>query len=125
MKYSMYLMPLLFVYFTYVAPAALGIYYIVSGLISFAELVARNKFFSNDHLTAKAEAQRAVTLELNEQKIKPLPVTTQKQIADKLNSSESNQFKKQSSNVSKKKSKKKGKNTNKATDSSSYQGSKK
>ncbi len=57
-----------------------------------------NKFFSVNIMTAKSEAQRAVTLELAEANIRPLPAEAQKQIADKLLAPQLNEPKKKQNN---------------------------
>ena len=50
----------------------------------FLQSLITNKYFSIDHMIARGEAQRAVTLELAEAKARPLPAATQKEIAEKL-----------------------------------------
>lgn len=76
--------PLISLYWAYTMPAAVGFYWVISSLTSWAQSVITNKFFSTQQLLAKQEAQRAVTLEQNEAKIRPLSAEAQKQIADKL-----------------------------------------
>ena len=56
----------------------------LSSVTSFLQSLITNKYFSIDHMIARGEAQRAVTLELAEAKARPLPAATQKEIAEKL-----------------------------------------
>ena len=76
--------PLLSLWWAYTMPAAVGFYWIISSLTSWAQSVITNKYFSAAQMTAKAEAQRAVTLELAEAAARPLPVVEQKRIADRV-----------------------------------------
>jgi len=76
--------PLISLYWAYTMPAAVGFYWIISSLTSWAQSVVTNKYFSAAQMTAMTEAQRAVTLELAEGAVRPLPAETQKQIADRL-----------------------------------------
>ncbi len=91
MKVMMYALPLLGVYWSYQFPAAVGLYWVVSGVMQFGQTLLMNKFFSANIMTAMAEAQRAVSLELAEGNIRPLPASTQKQIADKLSAQNTQQ----------------------------------
>lgn len=76
--------PLISLYWAYTMPAAVGFYWIISSLTSWAQSVITNQFFSSQQLTAQQEAQRAVTLELAEEKLRPLSASAQKEIADRL-----------------------------------------
>ena len=76
--------PLISLYWAYTMPAAVGFYWIISSLTSWAQSVVTNKYFSAAHMTAMTEAQRAVTLELAEANVRPLSAEAQKQIADRL-----------------------------------------
>lgn len=84
MKVMMYALPLLSVYWAFIMPGAVGFYWVMSAAVTFIQTIMTNMFFSANHLTAKAEAQRAVTMELAEASVRPLPVSAQKQIADKI-----------------------------------------
>lgn len=84
MKVMMYIFPLISVYWAYIMPAAVGFYWVISSVTSFAQSFVTNKYFSVNHMTAMTEAQRAVTLELAETSVRPLPAAMQKEIADKL-----------------------------------------
>lgn len=77
--------PLISLYWAYTMPAAVGFYWVISSLTSWVQSVVTNKYFSAQQLMAKQEAQRAVTLELAEEKIRPLSASAQKEIADKIN----------------------------------------
>lgn len=76
--------PLISLYWAYTMPAAVGFYWVVSSLTSWAQSVVTNKYFSAAQMTAMTEAQRAVTLELAEASVRPLPAAAQKEIADRL-----------------------------------------
>lgn len=123
MKVMMFALPLMSVYWAYIFPAAVGLYWVISSLTSFLQTLVTNKFFSINHMTAMAEAQRAVTLELKEAAIKPLPAATQKQIADKLSAGPQPSAQKDGAKQQPKgKKKKKG---GSGGDATSYMGSKK
>lgn len=84
MKWMMYGLPLLSVYWAYSMPGAIGFYWVVSGLLGFLQSVIIHNYFSVHHMTAKQEAQRSVTLELGEAKLRPLPAEAQLQISNQL-----------------------------------------
>ena len=76
--------PLISVYWAWIMPAAVGVYWVVSSLTSTLQYVIVNKFFSVNHMTAMVEAQRAVTLELAEGRAQPLSARDQQEIAQRL-----------------------------------------
>lgn len=76
--------PLISAYWAYTMPAAVGFYWVISSVTSWIQMIITNKYFSAAQMTAMTEAQRAVTLELAEASVRPLPAETQKQIADRL-----------------------------------------
>ena len=80
----MIVFPLMSAYWAYTMPAAVGFYWVISALTSWVQSVITNKYFSVGQMTAMQEAQRAVTLELAENDIRPLPATAQKKIADRI-----------------------------------------
>ena len=84
MKVMMYVFPLISVYWAFIMPSAVGLYWIISSVTSFIQSLVTNKYFSVNHMTAMAEAQRAVTLELAEANVRPLPAAAQKEIAERL-----------------------------------------
>ena len=84
MKYMLYIMPLFTAWIACTMPAAVGFYWIISTLTGFLQTVILNIWYSPADLNAKAEAQRIALRELEEEKMKPLPVTQQKQIASKV-----------------------------------------
>lgn len=84
MKYSMYLLPLMTVYFAYTMPAAIGFYWVISQLTGFGQTVIIHKFYGPAALTAKQEAQRAVLRLSQEEKIEPLPLEEQRLIEEKI-----------------------------------------
>lgn len=94
--------PLISLYWAYTMPAAVGFYWVISSLTSWVQSIITNKFFSMQQLTAKQEAQRAVTLELAEEKMRPLSASAQKEIADKLNSGPQQKAKKETGKQKKK-----------------------
>lgn len=61
-----FVIPLLFVYLTLHAPAALGVYYTMFNLVSLAQTVIMAKFFGRKALAAREEAARIARLELIE-----------------------------------------------------------
>lgn len=79
-----FVFPLLSLWWAYTMPAAVGFYWIISSLTSWAQSLVTNKYFSAAQMTAKTEAQRAVTMELAEASVRPLPALEQKKIADRL-----------------------------------------
>ena len=87
MLVMMVVFPLISLYWAYTMPAAVGFYWVVSNVTSFAQSIITNMFFSNNQLTAMAEAQHAVTLELAEASVRPLPASAQQEIAEKLTAS--------------------------------------
>lgn len=123
-KAMMYVFPLISVYWAFIMPAAVGMYNIISIVTSALQTLVMNKYFSADQLTAGNEARRAVTLELAEAGVRPLPVTQQKQIAEKLAAAAPQQ--KQDKDIQKQqKQQRKKKQGSGSGDSASYRGSKK
>lgn len=70
MKVMLYVMPLISAYFAYAVPSAVGLYWIISSVVSLVQSVITGKLFSPDQLTAKSEARHAALLFENESKIK-------------------------------------------------------
>ena len=116
--------PLISLYWAYTMPAAVGFYWIISSLTSWAQSVVTNKYFSAAHMTAMTEAQRAVTLELAEANVRPLSAEAQKQIADRLAAGTQKKQEKDGGKQQKQASKKK-KGGSGGNDSSAYIGTKK
>lgn len=126
MKFMMYGYPLFFVYITFTTPGAMGFYWVMNGLTSTLQTVITNKFFSVNHMTAKTEAQRAVTLAAGEAAIKPLTAAAQKQIADRIEASAQATMKKELSYKSGgQNQKKQGKKSGGKQQSNQYRGNKK
>lgn len=73
MKWMLYLMPLISAIFAYNVPAAVGFYWIISTVFSFAQTVVLNKFYSADLMVARQEAARVSLRRLQEEKMQPLP----------------------------------------------------
>ncbi len=121
MKVMMFALPLMSVYWAYIFPAAVGLYWVISSLTGYLQTLITNKFFSVNHMTAMAEAQRAVSLLQEEANIRPLPAAAQKQIADKLAAQPQAAEQKETGKQPKSKKKKKGG----SGDTTSYMGSKK
>ena len=65
-KVMPFVIPLLFVYLTLHAPAALGVYYTMFNLVSLVQAVIMAKFFGPKALAAREEAARVARLELIE-----------------------------------------------------------
>lgn len=121
-KAMLYVFPLISVYWAFIMPAAVGMYNIVSLLASFVQTLLTNKYFSINQVTAMAEARRAVTLELAEANVRPLPAAQQKLIADKLSQSVQQKAGKEQSKQKQQAQKKK---KSSGGDAASYMGSKK
>ena len=124
MKVMMYALPLMSVYWSYIFPAAVGLYWVISSLAGFLQTLITNKFFSINHMTAMSEARRAAALMQEEAGVRPLSAAAQKQVADKLAAqpqvSEQKEGPKQQG-----KGKKKKKTGSGSGDTTSYMGSKK
>lgn len=106
MNATLYLMPLLSAYWSFIMPAAVGFYWIISSLLAFVQSVIINQFFSINHMTAMNEAQRFVTLSNQDAAVKPLSADLQREIALKIESSQNVQpkdTKKEKSSQGKKK----------------------
>lgn len=117
-----FVFPIISLYWAYTMPAAVGFYWIISSLTSWLQSIVTNRFFSAAQMTAMNEAKRAVTLELEEAGVRPLPATAQKEIADRLAANAQKQ-KQTSREPEKQKGQKKKKGGQE--DSSAYIGSKK
>lgn len=124
MKAMMYVLPLISVYWAWIMPTAVGLYWVISSVTSFLQSLITNKFFSVNHMTAKMEAQRAVTLELAEAKVQPLPAAAQKEIAERLAAAPQQQKQEKSSGKKQGAKKKKG-NSGNSGNSSDYMGTRK
>lgn len=120
-KAMLYIFPLISVYWAFIMPAAVGMYNIVSILTSIGQTIITNKYFSLNQMTAMTEARRAVSLELAEANVRPLPAAQQKLIADKLTRSvQQSAGKEQAKQKQSQKKKKSG-----GGDAASYMGTKK
>ena len=71
MKVTMYIFPLISVYWAWIMPTAVGLYWVISSLTSFLQSFITNRYFSVNHMTAMAEARRTAALELAEMGILP------------------------------------------------------
>lgn len=123
MKVMMYIFPLISVYWAWIMPTAVGLYWVISSVSSFGQSYITNKYFSVNHMVARSEAQRAVTLELAEARVRPLPAHAQKEIADRLAASPQQQQKQEKSQKQKQGQKKK--KSSGGGNSSNYMGTKK
>lgn len=72
MKAVMYFLPLFTAYLAYIAPAAMGLYWIIRNLITMVQTYIINVFYNRDLVTAKEEAARINRLILEEQNINML-----------------------------------------------------
>ncbi|MFI3206580.1 MAG: YidC/Oxa1 family membrane protein insertase [Clostridia bacterium] len=123
MKGMMFVMPLLSAWWAYTFPAAVGFYWISNQVVSAGQYYIINKNFSANHMTANAEASRFVTLQLQEEGFKPLSLTAQKQIADRIDASKNINENAQNQNQNGKNAKKKNNKSNKSNND--YMGNKK
>jgi len=69
MKYLMYFTPLLSAWFAYIAPAAVGFYWIVSTIFNFIQTVILMKYYNTHAIIAHDEAARISRRILEEEKI--------------------------------------------------------
>lgn len=126
MKVMMYGLPLMSAYFAYVMPGAVGFYWVISTFTTMLATVITNKFFSQQHLIAKMEAQRAALRYQEEAAVKELPLPVQRQLREKAEAAKAAvknpQGGKKSESTKKPSSKKKASDN---TNSSAYLGSKK
>ena len=116
MKWTMYLLPLISVYWSFIMPAAVGFYWVLSSLTSGVQSIITNKFFSVNHMTALNEAQRFVTLEQREAAVRPLPVSLQKEIADKIEAQNTSNIQKTQKQTKVQKKKSTGKQSKSSSD---------
>lgn len=84
MKVMQYGMPLLSAYWAFIMPGAVGFYWTVSAIVGIGQSVLQAKMFSPQKLAAQADGSRYATLLFQDEKITPLPVEMQKQIADRI-----------------------------------------
>lgn len=84
MKATLYVFPLISVYWSWIMPTAVGLYWVISSITSFLQSFLTNRYFSVNHMTAMVEAQRAASLELADAAVKPLSAQAQQEIAAKL-----------------------------------------
>lgn len=82
MKVMMYLLPLFSVWLAYTLPAAVGFYWVIQTITGFLQTLALNHWYSPADITAKAEARRIALRMQEEEKIKPLPLNVQNQLAE-------------------------------------------
>ncbi len=122
-KVMLYVFPLISVYWAFIMPAAVGMYNIISIFTSALQTFVMNRYFSVSQVTAMNEARRAVTLELAEANVRPLPAAQQKLIADKLAMGMRQKAEKEQ--TKQKQGQKKKKNGQGSGDAASYRGSKK
>jgi YidC/Oxa1 family membrane protein insertase len=66
MKFMMYILPLFMVYFTINIPAAVGVYWIISGIVDLVQRNIINKFFNANILEAHSQKARIERLILEE-----------------------------------------------------------
>ena len=69
-KLTPYIMSIPFVLFVFYAPVALGLYYLVSNILSVVQNVIIAKFFSPSMINTKEEAARIALREIEESKVK-------------------------------------------------------
>lgn len=70
MKYTLLLLPLITAGIAYSVPAAVGLYWIISTVIGFAQSVLMQKFYNADIINANDEARHIALLEVEEAKVK-------------------------------------------------------
>jgi len=125
MKATMYLLPLMSVWWAWIMPGAVGFYSVTSAILGFAQSYVTNNFFSIHHMTAMSEAQRDLTLQTNEAKIPLLSPAEQRQIAERIEQSAQQQSQQGRDNKNKSSSKKSSKKKGNGSNSDRYMGNKK
>ena len=81
MKVTLLLMPLLTAYLALTMPGAIGFYWVMSNIATFAQVYVTNKFFSKEHLTAEREARRIARRLIEEAKIPEIPMAQRRAIS--------------------------------------------
>lgn len=84
MTVGMIVMQLFFVYITCILPAAMGLYYLTSGLMNLIRTWAMLHYFSPQRITAKLEGSHVLRLEQQEAAMQPLPANVQQQLEAKV-----------------------------------------
>lgn len=84
MTVSMVIMPLAFGYVTCTIPAAMALYYAVSGVMNLVRVWIMQKYYSPQALTAQVEGSHLLLMEQNEAKMQPLPDDVQAQLEKKI-----------------------------------------
>ena len=74
MKVTLLLMPLLTAYLALTMPGAIGFYWVMSNIATFAQVFFTNKFFSREHMTAEREARRIARRLIEEAKVPEIPM---------------------------------------------------
>ena len=80
MKVSLLLMPLLTAYLALTMPGAIGFYWVISNIATFAQVFVTNKFFSREHVSANKEARRIARRELEEANVPEIPLSERRTI---------------------------------------------
>ena len=80
MKVSLLLMPLLTAYLALTMPCAIGFYWVISNIATFAQVFVTNKFFSREHVSANKEARRIARRELEEANVPEIPLSERRTI---------------------------------------------
>lgn len=71
-------------YITCIVPAAMGIYYVLNGVMGFVRMWSMQKFFSPQQVNARSEAAHIQRIEAEEARIPELPPAVQRQIEQKV-----------------------------------------
>lgn len=80
MKVTMLLLPLLTAYLALTMPGAIGFYWVISNVATFAQTVVVNKFYSKDHIAANREARRIARRVQEEAKVPEIPLAERRPI---------------------------------------------
>jgi YidC/Oxa1 family membrane protein insertase len=81
MKWMLFLMPLVSAWFAYTVPAAVGLYWIVSTVVTFLQTLVLNHFYNADIMMAKSEAQRIALREIEEANVRRIGVSRARKLA--------------------------------------------
>jgi YidC/Oxa1 family membrane protein insertase len=80
MKVTMLALPLITAYLALTMPGAIGFYWVISNMATFAQTVVLNKCFSREHMTANKEARRLARRVAEEARVPEIPLAERRAI---------------------------------------------
>ena len=84
MMVFMIIMAVWMFYITCIVPAAMGIYYVLNGVMGFVRIWAMQKFYSPAQVTARSEGEHYLRIAGEEAAIKELPIAVQQELERKI-----------------------------------------